>query len=54
MTETRQLVVIGHGYLGLPLAMRGFEVGFDVVGFDIDRARVKSLHDGESFAEDSE
>ena len=31
-----RVVVIGQGYVGLPLAVRAVEVGFDVVGFDID------------------
>jgi UDP-N-acetyl-D-glucosamine dehydrogenase len=46
------LVVVGQGYAGLPVAMRGVEVGFDVVGFDVDAARVKRLATGESHVED--
>jgi UDP-N-acetyl-D-glucosamine dehydrogenase len=47
-----RLVVVGQGYAGLPVAMRGVEVGFDVVGFDVDVARVKRLATGESHVED--
>lgn len=47
-----KLVVVGQGYVGLPLAMRAVEVGFDVVGFDVDEARIKKLAAGESFVED--
>ena len=36
-----QLVVIGQGYVGLPLAIRAAEVGYEVVGFDLDTDRVK-------------
>jgi len=47
-----RLVVVGQGYAGLPVAMRAVEVGFDVVGFDIDVARIKRLAAGESQVED--
>jgi UDP-N-acetyl-D-glucosamine dehydrogenase len=47
------LAVVGQGYVGLPLAMRAVEVGsYDVVGFDVDKARVDRLRAGESFIED--
>src|ERR1700726_2102125 len=47
-----RLVVVGQGYAGLPVAMRAVEVGFDVVGFDIDASRIKRLAAGESHVED--
>ena len=50
--EAERLVVVGQGYAGLPVAMRAVEVGFDVVGFDLDVARVKRLGAGDSFVED--
>jgi UDP-N-acetyl-D-glucosamine dehydrogenase len=40
--------IIGLGYVGIPLALRFHEVGFPVLGFDIDRERVSSLNAGES------
>ena len=46
------MVVVGQGYVGLPLAMRAVAVGYDVVGFDLDEARVKRLQAGESLVED--
>ena len=48
----RRLVVVGQGYVGLPLAMRAVEAGYDVVGFDVDEGRVKRLMAGESYVED--
>ena len=30
-----RVVVVGQGYVGLPLAVRAVEVGHDVVGFDL-------------------
>jgi UDP-N-acetyl-D-mannosaminuronic acid dehydrogenase/UDP-N-acetyl-D-glucosamine dehydrogenase len=47
-----KLVVVGQGYVGLPLAMRAAEAGFDVVGIDVDEWRVKRLNAGESYVED--
>jgi UDP-N-acetyl-D-glucosamine dehydrogenase len=47
-----KVVVIGQGYVGLPLAMRAVEVGFDVVGLDVDSERIKRLESGESYIED--
>jgi len=45
-------VVVGQGYVGLPLAMRAVEVGHHVVGFEVDEARVKRLAAAESYVED--
>lgn len=47
-----RLVVVGQGYVGLPLSVRAAEVGHTVVGFDIDGDKVKSLAVGESYVED--
>jgi UDP-N-acetyl-D-glucosamine dehydrogenase len=47
-----RLAVVGQGYVGLPVAVRACEVGFDVVGFDIDDHRIKRLAAGESLVED--
>ena len=46
------VVVVGLGYVGLPLAVRAAEVGHQVVGFDTDLRRVKLLASGESYVED--
>ncbi len=50
--EPTRLVVVGQGYVGLPLALRAVEAGFDVVGFDIDAERIKRLAAGDSYVED--
>ncbi len=47
-----RVVVVGQGYVGLPVAMRAVAVGHDVVGFDLDEGRVKRLQAGESLVED--
>ena len=41
--------VIGLGYVGLPLVLRFGEVGFRVLGFDVDLTKVKQLKDGNSY-----
>ena len=41
--------VFGLGYIGLPLAIRFAEVGFKVLGFDIDTDKVKKLMRGETY-----
>jgi len=51
-TSSRRVVVVGQGYVGLPVAIRAVEVGFDVVGFDIDQTRVERLRQAKSFIED--
>lgn len=47
-----KVVVVGQGYVGLPIAMRAVEVGYYVVGYDVDEHRVKRLGAGQSFVED--
>jgi UDP-N-acetyl-D-glucosamine dehydrogenase len=49
---SRKLVVIGQGYVGLPLAMRAVEVGYDVIGLEADKSRVDHLATGSSYVED--
>ncbi len=44
--------MVGQGYVGLPLALRSVEAGFDVVGFDLDGSRIKQLAAGTSYVED--
>lgn len=53
MTEGKaKVVVIGQGYVGLPVAMRSVQVGYQVVGLDVDKRRVEGLLLGESYVED--
>ena len=50
--ERLKVLVVGQGYVGLPLAMRAVEAGHDVVGYEVDNSRVKRLGAGESYVED--
>jgi UDP-N-acetyl-D-glucosamine dehydrogenase len=45
-------VVVGLGYVGLPLALAFVEAGLRVTGIDIDGARVDELNDGRSPIDD--
>jgi UDP-N-acetyl-D-glucosamine dehydrogenase len=47
--RTARVGVIGLGYVGLPLAMRFTAVGLDVIGFDVDVKKVKTLAEGRSY-----
>ncbi len=46
-----QIGIVGLGYVGLPLALRFVEVGFPVLGLDIDAQKVSKLNDGQSYIE---
>lgn len=49
----RQAVIgiVGLGYVGLPLMLRYADIGFKVLGFDIDGDKVDKLNRGESYIE---
>jgi UDP-N-acetyl-D-glucosamine dehydrogenase len=51
--ESRKAVIgiVGLGYVGLPLMLRFGEVGFKVLGFDVDGAKVAALNSGRSYIE---
>ena len=51
-SQLGKLVVIGQGYVGLPISMRAVEVGYEVVGLDSNRSRVERLAEGSSYVED--
>ena len=44
--------IVGLGYVGLPLAVTFAEAGVDVVGVDVDPAKVQGLRQGRSHIED--
>jgi UDP-N-acetyl-D-glucosamine dehydrogenase len=50
--RTAKVAVVGQGYVGLPLAMRAVELGFEVVGYDTLPAKATALRDGRSYVED--
>lgn len=43
--------IVGLGYVGLPLMLRYNDIGFRVLGVDIDSQKVGKLNDGQSYIE---
>ena len=43
------VAIVGLGYVGLPLVLRFGEVGFRVLGFDVDSEKVEALNAGLSY-----
>jgi len=43
--------IVGLGYVGLPLVLRYAEVGYKVVGFDIDQSKIDHITQGRSYIE---
>src|SRR5665811_2066195 len=48
----KHLVVIGQGYVGLPMALRAAQAGFSVVGLDNNASMVEALNSGWSHIDD--
>ena len=44
--KTARLVVIGVGYVGLPVAARFAEAGFQVTGLDVNKSKVAEINQG--------
>lgn len=51
-TDSNALVVIGLGYVGLPLALEASRAGFSVVGLDISAGVTEALNLGQSHVDD--
>lgn len=49
--QTAVIGILGLGYVGLPLMLRYSELGFKVLGIDIDENKVNSLNAGKSYIE---
>jgi nucleotide sugar dehydrogenase len=52
VSTKKRLVVVGQGYVGLPVAMRGVDAGYEVIGVDLDERRVAALQTGVSYVDD--
>jgi len=50
--KSLKVVVVGQGYVGLPLAMAIAEAGHEVIGFDLNQDVIKRLNSGHSHIED--
>jgi len=43
--------IIGLGYVGLPLAIRYANIGYKVMGFDIDQSKIECINAGKTYIE---
>src|SRR5277367_1462864 len=44
-----KIAIVGLGYVGLPLSLQFARSGVDVLGLDIDQAKIESLNQGRSY-----
>ena len=51
-TKTATLGVVGLGYVGLPLAVEKAKAGFQVIGFDVQSAKVDMVNAGHNYIGD--
>ncbi len=50
--KTAKLGVVGLGYVGLPLAVEKAKAGYEVIGFDVQDAKVKLVNEGHNYIGD--
>lgn len=50
-SKTAVIGIVGLGYVGLPLMLRFNDIGFRVLGIDIDKSKVDKLNAGKSYIE---
>lgn len=48
-SKNASVAIIGLGYVGLPLALRYSDIGYKVLGVDVDIEKVKTLNEGQSY-----
>lgn len=48
-SKNAKVGIIGLGYVGLPLGLEFALKGFEVIGFDVDTRKIKSLEKGETY-----
>lgn len=49
--KTALIGIVGLGYVGLPLMLRYIQVGYKVLGIDIDQTKVDALNQGQTYIE---
>lgn len=49
--HTAIIGIVGLGYVGLPLVLRYSDIGFKVIGIDVDSSKTEALSAGESYIE---
>jgi UDP-N-acetyl-D-glucosamine dehydrogenase len=51
-SKKSNVVIVGLGYVGLPLALKFAEAGFSVTGIDMQAEKVNKVNRGRSFIDD--
>jgi UDP-N-acetyl-D-glucosamine dehydrogenase len=51
-TGVKRVVIVGQGYVGLPIAVRAVAFGHDVIGLETNDERARRLKNGDSYVED--
>ena len=46
------VLIVGLGYVGLPIAIRAAEAGHIVIGVDVSEDKIDALHNEHSYVED--
>jgi len=47
--ENMKIGIVGLGYVGLPLSLQFARSGIEVLGFDVDMAKITALNEGKSY-----
>jgi len=50
--RSAKVAIVGLGYVGLPLALRAVEVGFEVIGIETSEERRGAIEEGRAYIED--
>ncbi|MCC6749715.1 MAG: nucleotide sugar dehydrogenase [Deltaproteobacteria bacterium] len=50
--KTARIVVVGAGYVGLPLAVEAARAGLETIAFDVDEQKVRAVNAGTSYVGD--
>jgi nucleotide sugar dehydrogenase len=53
MQNQKTVVVVGLGYVGIPMALRSREVGYEVYGLDLDQSKLDAINQGKSPIEEA-
>lgn len=51
--QQKTVCVVGLGYVGLPMAIRSKEVGYEVYGFDLDQSKLDAINQNKSPIEEA-
>jgi UDP-N-acetyl-D-glucosamine dehydrogenase len=50
--KNAKVAVIGLGYVGLPLSLSFLDQGYEVIGVDLNKTKIRSIQSGKSYITD--